>query len=111
MILKGLPNEYNTFTTVMTQKDAPMMFQNFKTALINFEEAGKTEGNTVMNVKEKKFSGRPTAPLQRENKTRFDGACFSCGKYGHKSQNCRKHSRWCKNCNNKSHDTKFCRKT
>ena len=53
MILKGLPNEYNTFTTVMTQKDASIMFQNFKTALRDFEEAGKTEGNAVMNVKEK----------------------------------------------------------
>ena len=81
MILKGLPNEYNTFTTVMTQKDAPMTFQNFKTTLRNFEEAGKTEGNAAMNVK--KFSGRPTAPLSRENETRFDGACFSSGKYGH----------------------------
>ena len=53
------------------------LFQNFKTTLRNFEEAEKTEGNEVMNVKEKKFSGRPTAPLPRENKTRFDGACFS----------------------------------
>ena len=34
----------------MTQKDAPMTFQNFKTALRNFEESGKT----VVNVKEKK---------------------------------------------------------
>ena len=42
-----------TFTTVMTQKDAPMTFQNFKTALRNFEEAGRTEGNAVMNAKEK----------------------------------------------------------
>ena len=87
MILKGLPNEYNTFTTVMTQKDTPMTFQNFKTAQKNFEETGKTEGNAEINVKEKKFSGRPTPPLPRENKTRFDGACFLCGKYGHKSQN------------------------
>ena len=44
---------YNTFTTVMTQKDTPMTFQNFKTALRNFREAEKTEGNAVMNVKEK----------------------------------------------------------
>ena len=64
-----------------------------------------------MNVKVKKFSGQLTAPLPRENKTKFDGTCFSCGKYDHKSQNCRKPSRWCRNCNNKSHDTKFCRKT
>ena len=111
MILKGLSNEYNTFTTVMTQKDTPMTFKNFKTALRNFEEAGKTEGNAVMNVKEKKFSGQPTAPLPRGNKTKFDGACLSCGKYGHKSQNCRKALRWCRNGNNKSHDMKFCRKT
>ena len=78
MILKGLPNDYNTFTNVMTQKDAPMTFQNFKTALRNFKE-----GNAVMNMEEKKIIVRPTAPLPRENKTRFNGACFSCGKYGH----------------------------
>ena len=84
MILKGLLNEYNTFSTVMTQKDIPMTFQNFKTVQRNFEEAGKTEGNAVMNVKEKKFSGQLTTPLLSENKTKFDGACFSCGKYGYK---------------------------
>ena len=75
MILKGLPNECNNFT-VMTLKDEPMTFQNFKMALRNFEEAGKTEGNAIMNVKEKKLCGRLTVPLPRENKTRFDGACF-----------------------------------
>ena len=50
-------------------------------------------------------------PLPRENKTKFDGACFSCGKYGHKSQNCRKALLSGRNCRKKSHDMKFCRKT
>ena len=45
MILEGLPKEYKTFTTVIIQKDTPMMFLNFKTALRNFEEVEKTEDN------------------------------------------------------------------
>lgn len=56
MIIKGLPSGYKTFTTVITQRDAPMTFQDFKTALRNFEETEKNQGdspNTVMSVSEK----------------------------------------------------------
>lgn len=43
---------------VTMYRDAPMMFQNFKTALRNFEETEKTQGdipNAVLSVKEKKI--------------------------------------------------------
>ena len=46
MILKVLPNDYKEVTTVIIEKDASMMFKNFKTALRNFEEAEKTDDNT-----------------------------------------------------------------
>ena len=96
MIQKGLPNKYKTFSTVITKRDTRMTFQNFKTTLRNFEEAEKTDDNTtnaVMNLKERKYSSRPTAFISKEyNKTRFNGAYFSCRIYGHKSENCKKHA-------------------
>ena len=69
MLLKGLPKEYEVFATVVTQKDTPMTFQNFKTALRNFEEVEKTEDTihkAVMNVKEKKYSSQPTLFIPNE---------------------------------------------
>ena len=38
MILKGLPENFKTFTTVITQREAQIPFAEVKTALRNFEE-------------------------------------------------------------------------
>ena len=43
---------------------------------------------------------------------RFDGACFKCGKRGHKKSECwsksGKNGKWCSRCRSKTHDTKGC---
>lgn len=69
------------------QRDATVTFQNFKKR--NFDVTEKTQGdipNAVMSVKEKRS-------YQNFNATRFNGSCFLFGKYAHKSELCKKHTR------------------
>ena len=42
MVLKGLPENFKTFTTVITQREAQIPFAEFKTTLRNFEETEKS---------------------------------------------------------------------
>ena len=99
MVLKGLPNEHNTFATVIVQREKQMTFAKFKSALCSHEESAKTldtknANENVMFAKQK-----------------FDRNCFKCSRKGHKSSEClSKTEKWCSNCRNKSHETKNCRK-
>ena len=105
MLLKGLPPSYKTFCTVVTQKDKMMTFAEFKVALRSFEESEKcqatpSDGDSVM-----KFNSRVKGKI----------ICYSCGKEGHRSFQCRskdktlKTNRWCDYCKSSTHDTDFCR--
>ena len=111
MVLKGLPVEYKTFSTVVAQKDKIMSFSEFKVALRSFEETEKCQQahssveDSVMNIK----------PRQEGVK------CHFCGKLGHRQSDCwikareenkakGKQNRWCEHCKSHTHDTKYCRK-
>jgi len=103
MILKGLPPDFKTLCTIITQKDKELTFAEFKVALRSFEETEKQTtqcDDTVMKINE-------TKSVQ----------CFACRKYGHKSYECKsrqqqthKKTRWCEVCKSSTHDTKQCRK-
>jgi hypothetical protein len=41
MVLKGLPNDFKTFSTIVTQRDKQMSFTEFKVALRSHEETEK----------------------------------------------------------------------
>ena len=94
MIIKGLSTEYRTFSTVVTQRESPMNFIDFKTALRNFEETEKcqqphTEGaaqDSVMRAN------------QKEPRSRDNNLCYACGRPGHKAYECKnkgyKRKRW-----------------
>ena len=43
MVLNGLPSEFNTFTTVVTQKEQQMSFTDFKVSFRSFEETEKCQ--------------------------------------------------------------------
>eukprot|EP00794_Sanderia_malayensis_P006415 gene6415-7146_t len=106
MVLKGLPDSYKTFATVVTQREKQMEFSEFKTALRNFEETERScnrtseSGDNIMLLRQK-----------------FQGNCFKCGEKGHTSRNCQsrtavnKVTKWCSKCRSPTHNTKDCRKT
>ena len=100
MVLKGLPENFKTFSTVITQREAQITFAEVKTALQHVDNTEKSckrsieTGDNVMVMKQK-----------------LQGSCFKCGWKGHKSRVC--HSthavnKWCQNCKNSSHNTKDC---
>ena len=66
MVMKGLPENFKTFSTVISQRQTQIAFSEFKTALHNFEETerscSKTSEKGVMAMKKK-----------------FHGSCFKCG--------------------------------
>jgi hypothetical protein len=87
MILKGLPRSYKTFSTVVIQREKPMTFSEFKTALRNYEE----------NEKSCKTEDQDNV-MYTEQQKRFDGKCLKCDKKGHKSSDCwTKSEKWCTN--------------
>jgi hypothetical protein len=111
MMLKGLPDEYKPFTVVVTQRDEKLTFKEFKTHLQSFSETEKARGSESDNVM--KFAGE------------FRGRCYSCGKNGHLSKDCRSRGKqdhrteksgyaykkkWCSFCKNGSHTDASCRK-
>ena len=107
MVLKGLPHEYKTFSTVISQKNEIISFKDFKIALRSYEETEKSQNLTksfdnVMKLKPEKSVIR----------------CHYCNKIGHTESQCRlklnnkssqKPQRWCQNCKSKTHDTHHCR--
>ncbi|XP_071959493.1 uncharacterized protein [Antedon mediterranea] len=100
MVLKGLPQRFRTFATVIMQKEKEINFTDFKIALRSFEESEKAQRET-----------KDDSVMKTQESERI--VCFKCGKQGHKSFECRSkqdRGRWCKVCKNKTHDTKFCRK-
>lgn len=105
MMLKGLPPSYKTFCNVITQKEKMMTFAEIKVALRSYEEAEKSQatqsnGDSVMKI---------------NSKVRGQIICYSCGRGGHRSFQCRKKdktskvNRWCDYCKSNTHDTDFCR--
>jgi len=125
MALKGLSAEYTTFSTLVSQKDPPMTFEDFKIALRNFEETEKSrhQGVAPMMDNVMRASGRSDGPISGPGMR-----CFKCGVLGHKKANCgtkvekgpgsegglnkqqRRFKRWCVNCKSTTHDTSYCRK-
>ena len=88
MVLKGLPREYQSFTTVVTQREKGMSFSEFKVALRNFEDTEKIQSQaasgttSVMSTKASNIN----SPSQKPK-------------------------RWCRNCKMNNHDTEYCRRT
>ena len=124
MVLKGLPSSYGTFSTIITQREGTMSFSDFKASLRSQEESdkcrqqGPTGSENVMGcqTRDSRFS-RQNGATNMTKGTSYGGqtenslTCYSCGKPGHRSSECRsRKSRWCHHCKSKTHDTRVCRK-
>ena len=106
MVLKGLPEDYKTFSAIVSQRDEKedkMKFQKFKVAMT----PSQTGDDSVMNCKQKNLP--PNGSV----------TCYSCGQPGHKSPQCRsknkknpkkESNRWCSHCRSKTNNTEVCRK-
>ena len=110
MVLKGLPQRFETFCTVTTQRKDPMNFQEFKTALRSYEESDKCQ-NVIVKSEDSVMYVKP-------GERQYSPRCFSCNQLGHKANQCPnkvqgkseyKSNRWCENCKSPTHDTKWCR--
>ena len=103
MVLKGLPDSYKAFSTIITQTDSDKMnFQKFKASLRSYEESELSRTDNAV-----------------EKDTVFSTNCFKCGKPGHIKKYCRSNKpnknfqqrrRWCKICQTSTHDTDICYK-
>ena len=120
MVLKGLPTQYNTFKTVVTQRERKMSFTEFKVALRSFEETEKCQQPSASGVIDRVMTAQPTQQT-RSNSSAGRAAptnpsvitCYACGKIGHKSYDCRlgkTTKRCCANCKSATHDTAYCRR-
>ncbi|XP_076055173.1 uncharacterized protein LOC143033567 [Oratosquilla oratoria] len=108
MVLNGLPTAYDTISTVMEQREKQMTFQEFKKALMSYEESGKLkssrEEENVMNA--------------NSDRGRYIFKCFICGRPGHKAYQClrrtsgdqKKPSKWCSLCRSNTHNTHQCKR-
>ena len=98
MTMKGLPEEYKPFVVVITRREKELTFREFRAMLRSYEETEKARpvgDDTVMNAE-------------------FKGHCYSCGKPGHMSRDCKskqpKYSMWCSFCKKSNHTDKSYRR-
>ena len=112
MIIKGLPEDYKTFCTVVTQRKEPMSFSEFKIALRSCEETEKCQ---VLN--KNKDDDSVMFIKQGQDEKKYVLKCYDCKQVGHKASECRnkknksryKSKRWCEHCKSSTHDTSYCR--
>lgn len=132
MLLKGLPQDYKPFVTVVNQKEKAITFSEFKTLIRNYEDTEKVnqqnENSSVMNFSQRRGQGHPKTSnmknMQSQENTQNGNQksrwCTNCKSNTHDTNYCRKLNssgakpqakhRWCDICRSKTHDTKFCRK-
>ena len=127
IVLKGLPNEYHTFSLFITQSEREMSFQEFKVSLRNFEEnekavsAEKIDADLVMQASHGgRFNNKHSHHAGNNRTSNPDGfpagkkqiVCNGCGADGHKSNSklCPLNKdRWCSIHQSASHAESECR--
>lgn len=79
MILKGLRRNYKTLSTVVIERDKPLNFSEFKTALCNYEENEKSckpeDQDNVMdnNATQKRLERKSFKCAKRVTRARIAG--------------------------------------
>ena len=81
MVLKDLPTQYNTFKTVVTQREREMSFTEFKVSLRSFEETEKCQQPSASGVTDRVMTAQPTQRTRSNSVTNPSViTCYACGK-------------------------------
>ena len=104
MVLKGLPDSYQSFTAVITHSDNNQSFSEFKEAFRSYEETedarSSYKDDSVLNFK-----------LRKAGAGKFKVYVLSVASLGILQENAKRKSkgRWCYHCSMNNHDDKNCR--
>ena len=116
MLVKGLPETYKSFSTLVMQQDVDKMgLPKFKSALKNFDENEKARSNyhnNGDNVMKSSF-GRKSDKKDKKHSVSDSASgitCYICREPGHRAFECKnKPKRWCTICRKGNHDTAICK--
>ena len=107
MVMKGLPESFNNFITVVTQSSKEYTFLKFKSAIRNYSENEKSRCVTIKNSSYGKDSIMKVSGANK-HKRNFVQRCYGCHKEGHFARSCP--TLYCTHCNIRGHSLDKCKK-
>lgn len=112
MVLKGLPDNYQSFVAVVTQSEKKQTFIEFKTSLRSFEETEKSRSSSSEDSVLKSVQGQASRHSDRPGEAARGPICWNCQRVGHISKDCKKPKKklWCSICHKANHTDKTCRR-
>ena len=82
MVMKGLPESFNNFITVVTQSSKEYTFVEFKSAIRNYSENEKSRCVTIKNSSDGKDTIMKVSSANKHRRN-FVPRCYGCRKEGH----------------------------
>ena len=112
MVLKGLPDSYQSFVAVVTQSEKKQTFVEFKTSLRSFEETERSRSSTSEDSVLKSMQGRAPHHSSNPGEAAKGPICYNCQLVGHIVKDCKKPKKklWCSICRRNNHTDKTCRR-
>ena len=133
MVLKGLPESFHAFSTIINSNEADLTFPKFKTQLRSFEETEaarehysgtgddirKLTGNTnprslgnagSSNSPRSTTFNRTSGPKQHGGGSQQQHGGRQHGRPSHRGRGGRQKSMWCHHCKNSSHNSEYCKR-
>ena len=111
MVLTGLPDSYQSFVAVVTQREKKQTFVEFKTSLRSFEETERSRSSTSEDSIFKPVQGRAPHHSSNPGEAAKGPICYNCQLVGHIAKDCKKTKKklWCSICRKNNHTDKTCR--